>query len=384
MTHINDIKNAQKFVKQQLIDLSSKKNATEQALDYHKSIYEQISSGLVRFNERGVITFVNKAALAILKYTSDELIGNKVSLFLPNDQEFYTLYDETLYNQEFPFVRSDGQQVAVSFYTNHLDGNQNAVVIFHEMSASFHNPKNVDHIERLTILGDLSIGIAHELRNPLAGIKSVSQALIDFSDNKESITSSELKEYLDRLISGVDRANDILQSFFKFAQPAKPKPDYVDVEMLISGVYLLLAPLMRQNKIQFRSDINEKIPPVYVDINQIEQALYNLFINAIDSMSDIGGGVLSVEPSVRLRSVTNNSGIELQKKMVCIEVSDTGNGIHSDNLSKVFNPFFTTKTDHVGLGLAISSRVLEENKGWIEVVSEENSGASFTLLIPSL
>lgn len=384
MTLFTDVENAQNLLKQQSNDFVSTENAAELALDYHKSIYEHISSGLIRFNEFGIVTFVNKAAASILKYKIDKLVGKKVSEFLPKDKEFYTLYDETLYNKEFPFVRSDGKTVLVTFYTNHLDGNQNAVIIFHEISTSFHNPKNVDQVERLAILGDLSIGIAHELRNPLAGIKSISQTLEEFVGDKEVINTNDLKQYLNRIISGVDRANDILQSFFKFAQPAKPKPDYVDVEMLISGIYLLLAPIMRENGIQFRSDAHEKIPPVYVDINQIEQALYNLFMNAIDSMKSKPNGILSVEASVKIRPVINDSGIKLEKKMVCIDISDTGDGIKSENLTKIFNPFYTTKRDHVGLGLAISSRVLEENKGWIEVVSEENSGASFTLLIPSL
>jgi PAS domain S-box-containing protein len=384
MTPLTDVENAQKLLKQQSIDSVSSRDAAEQALDYHKSIYEQISSGLIRFNEFGVVTFVNKAAAIILKYKIDELVGTKVSQFLPNDKEFFILYDETLYNQEFPFTRSDGKTVLVTFYTNHLDGNQNAVIIFHEISASFNNPKNINQVERLNILGDLSIGIAHELRNPLAGIKSISQTLEEFVGDKETIDGKDLKQYLDRIIKGVDRVNDILQSFFKFAQPAKPKPDYVDVEMLISGIYLLLAPIMRENDIQFRSDAHEKIPPVYVDINQVEQALYNLFMNAIDAMQSKPNGVLSVEASVKIRPVINDSGIKLEKKMVCIDVSDTGDGIKSENLAKIFNPFYTTKPDHIGLGLAISSRVLEENKGWIEVVSEESSGASFTLLIPSL
>ena len=384
MAFFSKLKNARKNSEIQRLNASAPENNMEQALHFHAAVYEHITSGLISYNAEGIITFINKSASSILGYQDNELLSKSVSLFLDSKQTHFVLSDREFFNKEFWFVRKDGTKTAVTYYSDSLENSAGRILVFHEMAESFHNPENVDRMERLALLGEFSIGIAHELRNPLAGIKSIAQTLHEYSEKKNEIPAHEIQEFLKRLISGVDRANDILQGFFKFAQPAKARPDHVDVEMLISGVYLLLAPMMRQNDIRFESKFQERAIRVYVDVHQIEQALFNIVMNALEAMKFNRGGKVAISVRTELRQVANETGQLFEKELVLISISDTGMGIKPEHIEKIFNPFFTTKSDHVGLGLAISSRLVEENRGWIEVNSPEENGSVFTLLLPTL
>jgi signal transduction histidine kinase len=181
-----------------------------------------------------------------------------------------------------------------------------------------------------------------------------------------------------RIVKEIDRSNELLKKFFHFAKPGKPKQEYVSLETLIEGVYLLLSSKMRKKEIVVEKNVDSDIPDIYVDENQIEQVLINLFLNALDALDK--GGLINVN----LKVVENQDEIVLDNtsKAVVLELSDTGCGIESDNLERIFNPFFTTKSDGVGLGLSISSRLVEENGGRILVESEKNQGTKFSIYFP--
>ena len=136
---------------------------------------------------------------------------------------------------------------------------------------------------------------------------------------------------------------------------------------------------MRKKGIVFEKNMDTDIPDLYVDENQIEQVLINLFLNSLDAMEK-GGSI-----TVNLKMVENQDEIVLKNssKAVVLELEDTGCGIESENLERIFNPFFTTKSNGVGLGLSISSRLIEENGGRILVESERNQGTRFTIYFPT-
>ncbi|HFE65209.1 MAG TPA: hypothetical protein ENK14_12470, partial [Caldithrix sp.] len=261
---------------------------------------------------------------------------------------------------------------------NKFDG---VVLLFRDLTEVRHLKMQVERMERLALLGELSAGIAHEIRNPLAGIKAGAQILED------SFGADDFRyQIVERIVREVDKANRLLKEFFKFARPTKPKFKFHDVEMIIDGVYLLLAPKMQKRNIQFIPDFGTEVPQVYIDETQFEQVILNLFLNSIDAMQ--AGGKLKVSTFKKRLRVLDKEKEKLDVpnndlNYVLVEISDTGSGISKENIGKIFNPFFTTKADGIGLGLSICSRLMEENGGKIDVVSEIDKGTTFILALPA-
>jgi len=159
-----------------------------------------------------------------------------------------------------------------------------------------------------------------------------------------------------------------------------------DIEMIIDGVYLLLAPKLKKRNIQFVANFSDDVPQVYVDETQLEQVILNIFLNAIDAMP--GGGTLKVSTFRKILQLHEKEKERLKVEAdvfnyVIVEISDTGTGIEPEKIDKIFNPFFTTKPDGVGLGLSICCRLIEENGGKINVTSQPGKGTTFLLGLPA-
>jgi signal transduction histidine kinase len=228
-------------------------------------------------------------------------------------------------------------------------------------------------MERQSTLGELVTGIAHEIKNPLAGIKTSAQVLED------SFSPGDVRAHLvSRIIKEINKSDELLKRFFTFAKPSKPKQEYYHISNIINGIYLLMASRLRKQKISYDVRFDDEIPRIFVDESQIEQAVLNLFLNALAAMKS--GGKLVVESGV-------NSGKKFEKQKynmgaVYIRIKDNGIGIPIEDQEKIFNPFYTTKSNRMGLGLSISARLLEENDATLEVDSEPGKGSAFTIYFP--
>jgi len=165
----------------------------------------------------------------------------------------------------------------------------------------------------------------------------------------------------------------MIKKFFKFAKPGKPKQEFISLHHLIEGVYILLTSKMSKKGIEFVREYSEMLPDIYVDENQLEQVIMNLFLNAMDAIRADGKIIVKTELS---EFDGNRDGC------VNLEIGDTGCGIKDENLEKIFNPFYTTKPDGVGLGLSISSRLIEENAGIIKAESAFGIGTKFIIELP--
>jgi two-component system sensor histidine kinase HydH len=221
-------------------------------------------------------------------------------------------------------------------------------------------------MDRFLSLGEVSMGIAHEIRNPLAGIRITAQALEEEVGENES-----LREYVSRIISEIDRLNDLLKAFFSFAKPQRPQLSPCLLPKLIDDVLFLVKKDLETHRIQVEQDHAEDLPTAYLDENQMKQVILNLFLNSIHAISR--NGLLSVSTSV----LTQRGRPE-----VLISVSDTGKGIPREHQTKIFDPFFTTKARGLGLGLSVSYRIVKRHGGNIRVQSEPGKGTSFFIHLP--
>jgi len=362
-----------------------------QIYHFHKSIIQNINAGLITIDLKGQITFVNRSTAQLLGYEIEEILEKNIRNFFKFPEEadkflnICTIPGKKIDDWESEFIRKNNQKIIVGINASHLEdvsNNFEGVVLLLRDLTEIHQLKyQVERMERLALLGELSAGIAHEIRNPLAGIKAATQLLEDnfTKDNYQ-------KQVVTRIVREVDKANRLLKEFFKFARPTRPKPGFHNIEKIVDNVYLLLAPRFKNKEIKFQEEFPTAMPQVYVDETQIEQVVLNLFLNAIDAMKN--GGVLKVSTAKKKfnpieSKKANYSMFNQDLYYVLLEISDTGTGISAENLKKIFNPFFTTKSDGLGLGLSICSRLMEENNGKIDVVSQEGAGAAFVLALPT-
>jgi len=371
-------------LKEKYETLSKRTKSLEKVYQFHKGIIQSISSGLITIDFDANITFINNAALKLLEFEYKELVGISIKRVFADENEASSILNELVNkkrmfeSRETNLISKHRKILPIGFTTTLLTASDishiGIIFSFKDLTNLHHFRVQMERMDRLATLGEVSAGIAHEIRNPLAGIKTSAQVL------EESFSpGDERSQLIRRIVKEIDRSNDLLKKFFNFAQPGKPKQDFVSLNALVEGVHLLLSPRMRKKNISFNKNFESNIPDVYVDENQMEQILINLFLNALDAM-DKGGAITitlkSVEPVGEDTSVSN-------RQLVSIEIEDTGRGIDADNLEKIFNPFFTTKSNGVGLGLAISSRLVEENGGEITVSSEPGQGTIFVVNLPT-
>ncbi len=361
-----------------------------QLYHFYRSVIHNINSGLLAVDFEGRITFANRQAALLLGFSGKELLAHRIQDIFADGEEANGLLNllklpgKKISEKETRFKQKSGQIITVSVdaapiedASNHFHG---ITLLFRDVTEMVQFREQMNRIERLALLGELAAGIAHEIRNPLGGIKSAAQVL------RDSFTDEDMEvQLIDRIIKEVDKANKLLKEFFKFARPTPPRFVPTDIEMIVDSVYLLLAPRFKKHDIQFIEEAQPQLPQVFVDETQMEQVILNLFMNAIDAMPN--GGKLIVKMYRRQVPITEQSILDQsqpQMEYVVVEVTDTGVGIPERLLPKIFNPFFTTKKEGVGLGLSICSRLIEENRGKIDVVSQVGKGTTFILALPTV
>jgi signal transduction histidine kinase len=240
---------------------------------------------------------------------------------------------------------------------------------FNEMAGSLKEQlRKMQRTEQMVVVGELAAGLAHEIKNPMAGIKVAMSVL-----SEEAYISPEDKAVLQKVVAEITQLDGLMKNFLNFAKPRKPRLEPVNVNQVLNTT--LTFHLKHQavgpgeaGKIRITKELGE-LPPTLADPTQLQQVFLNLFLNALHAMPR--GGELGVR-----------TFLEEDGKMIRIEVSDTGSGIREDLIGKVFQPFFTTKAKGTGLGLAISRQMIEQHDGTIAVANRPGGGVLFTLRLP--
>lgn len=226
----------------------------------------------------------------------------------------------------------------------------------------FQTEEQLRRADRLSALGELSAGVAHEIRNPLGSIKGAAEILRD-----DYAPDTPKYEFIQILLKETDRLNQIVQEFLSFARPKPPELREADLNAAVESVLSLVAQAARKGGVEVVRKLDPGVGLRNLDAELLKQAFLNLILNAIQAMPR--GGVLTVESALR-------------EKAVEVRISDTGTGIPAENRKKLFTPFFTTKADGTGLGLAITSRIIENHKGSLSVQSSPGTGTTFVVSLP--
>jgi signal transduction histidine kinase len=240
---------------------------------------------------------------------------------------------------------------------------------FNEMAASLKEQMlKMQRTEQMVIVGELAAGLAHEIKNPLAGIKVAMQVL-----SEEAGLSEEDRGVVKRVGQEVVRLESLMKGFLNFAKPAKPQMAELNVNNLINTIltFYVKSPSIspdRADSVTIAKDL-QPIPDTMADPMQLQQIFLNLVLNAVDAMPN--GGSLGVRTSFE-------KGVDL----IHIEISDTGKGISREHAGQIFQPFFTTKPKGTGLGLAISKQLIEQHGGSITAAGKPSGGTVFKVQLP--
>jgi signal transduction histidine kinase len=228
-----------------------------------------------------------------------------------------------------------------------------------ELQASFEQLRRAD---RLSALGELSAGLAHEIRNPLGGVEGAVQIL-----RRPVLPDESRQEFGELAQKEIDRLKGLLSNFLEFARPQEPRRTPTDPGLLLESVARLASETAKMSGAHIVCRQEPNLPEVQVDAEQVKQVLLNLVLNAIQA-SPAGG-----EIELRARSEAGE---------VLFEVEDQGTGIAPENIERIFNPFFTTRSNGTGLGLSIAYRIVNQHAGQITVQRNTERGMTFRVALP--
>jgi PAS domain S-box-containing protein len=342
---------------------------------FNEAALESLSSGLVAIDAEGQITYFNRGAERILLYSADEVMGKALGVAMASKDkqnllETKGIGHKVLLGRQTQVMRGDGTEIPVEMDVSpFLDARGREcgkIIHFRDLTKIKEMQEELLRIGRLGSLGEISMGIAHEIRNPLAAIRITGQAL-----EEEVKGNRTLREYVARIISEIDRLNELLKSFISFAKPQRPELVPCHIPDLLQDVFFLVKKDLEKRGIQLWQDHAENLPAVSVDVNQMKQVLLNLILNSIQSIAKNG------EIRVRTSVISKLDGREI---IICVE--DTGKGIREEHLAKIFDPFFTTKAKGLGMGLSNTYRIIKRHGGSIRVKSEVGKGTSFFIHLP--
>ena len=217
--------------------------------------------------------------------------------------------------------------------------------------------------EKLAALGQLAAGIAHEIRNPLTSINILIHSLTENFSSGDSH-----REDLKVIEEEIDRINEILDRFLRFAKPAPPLLERTEVASIFEETLQLVRPRMEKQRVHVEREF-QALPIILMDREQMKQVALNLLLNAVQAMPS--GGTLTI------RGQNSKDG-----QWIIISIQDSGIGIPDEDMNKLFDPFFSTREGGIGLGLSIAHRIIDQHHGKIEVESAPGKGTLFTLWLP--
>lgn len=360
----------------------STKRTLEEVKGLARHILQSIPTGVLTLNRSGVITAVNPTAEAVFKRSAADLLGNSYESVFTSGDAIREVLDGALRShqhvrqKDLPYEDPNRglQTIRVSTVEMKGDDGQPAGMVLQvqDVTEWLGLEQRVRVAEKLAALHTLSAGVAHELRNPLSAM-DLNLHLLEEELQEQGLLANRTSHYLQVLDAECRRLSAILDNFMKFARPGSVGLHQVDVQRVIEHIVALMEFEAEERKIHLERTIGKDLPPVRGDETQISQVLVNIVVNAFHAMAN--GGRCHIAAEAHTADGT---------RWVDIVVRDTGVGISEDALSRLFEPFYTTKSSGTGLGLAIAYRIMHDHGGSISVSSVPGSGTVVALRFPAL
>ncbi len=340
-------------------------------MSFYESLINSIEDGIILFNLEEKIIYVNKNAEEILYKSIREIKDKLFNDIYPEEGVITPLIRKAV--QEKRSFSGDNEtikldnEIKLDFYLSpfYLDEKIDGVVLSIRKSRKLPLNEDLNFDSLILILSTIS----HEIKNPLTGIKASAQLL-------KPMVNKELTEYIDMIIKESDRLNRIIQDYLNISK--KPIFNEINLHEIIEIALKLLENQVKEKNIYIQKEYDTSLPIIKGDESKLLQVFINIIKNAIDSIKNDYG-------FIKLKSHPSNEYILKDGHVMhwaIIDIEDNGVGINRNDLEKIFTPFHTTKKDGVGLGLAISKKIVHDHRGMIKVKSTKDKGTVFSIYMP--
>jgi PAS domain S-box-containing protein len=341
--------------------------------DYTGSILRAITSGVLTVGPDSSITTANPAAERMLGAPEYEMVPKQIASLFKDDGGIAADVAKVL-SGRLPFALREAKLVSPSGRELHVQASTSrmravggtvlgAVVTLEDVSDVRALTDQLIRADRLAAMGELTAGVAHEVRNPLGVIRASVQLLEDAKCDQ-----ARIEEAAEVIKQEIDRLDKVIKALLDFGRPSKPTMVVTDIREVIDDVVLFTNRFAKQASVSIVFEAPDDLPRVFGDPDQLKQVFLNLVTNAVQAMEDTGGAIV-VRAAV-------------ERDFVAVSVADDGPGIAPADLPKVFDPFFTKRSDGTGLGLTIVHRIVDEHDGHIEVESSP-AGTTFRVTLPA-
>ncbi len=355
-------------------------------------VVEAAPSAMIVTNRDGVIELVNAQAEQVFGYSRDELVGRPLEVLLPERfrkvhpelREEYTRHPTSRrmgMNRELFGLRKGGAEISIEVGLNSIDGPSGALVLATIVDTTERRRAGIEaarqrnelaHLSRVTMLGELSASLAHELNQPLTAILSNTQAAQHFlASGPEGL--AEVREILSEIVSDSNRASEVIRRLRSLFKKGRVEPEPLDLIALVQEVVTLVHSDAVIRHVEVGVEPGPERCMAIGDRVQLQQVILNLLLNAFDALEHVAVD----RRRVRVRVA------RLDEEFISVTVNDTGPGLTEEQQSKVFEPFYTTKREGLGMGLSISRSIIVAHGGRIDAGVNIEGGTTFSFTVPA-
>jgi len=344
-----------------------------------EQILANLDDGVIALDAQSRIIFFNEASEMLTEISSVAAVNQSFEKIFKREPWLIELVKTTHAPRhkraggEGDFVSRWGRKLPVGVTVSPLKDRQGhfvgTILLLRDIKRRKELEEDLKRADRLALMGTLAAGLAHEIRNPLGGIKGAAQLLRRSADSDPSV-----RDFTDIMIREVDRVNQLIEQLLDLSRPSQVTLTAINIHEVLEDVLLLETQAVAGRKPNVRKHFDPSLPPIRGDRAQLTQVFLNLVKNAFQAME--AGGVLTVTTRLETDYHVRESGTA-PNRLIWVDLADQGHGIPEENLAHIFSPFFTTKVNGTGLGLATCYRIMREHGGTIRVESSPGKGSTF-------
>jgi two-component system sensor histidine kinase HydH len=337
-------------------------------------LISRLPVGIIATDQDGKIRTFNSTAAAMTGRDVDSVRnGEPQTVLSPDVARFFDLQDQRDEKTERDITLTGADGIHYSLHLsslpvyNQYSDFMGRVLLMYDLSELKRLEREVQRHDRLVALGKMAAGVAHEVRNPLSSIKGFATLLgSKFKDGSQEYEAADI------LVQEAERLNRSITELLNYARPTTLRKEPVNIGEMVKLSLKLISSDAQSLGVKTSMDIEADLPSISVDKDKINQVLLNLYLNGLQAM----------EQTLSAKELKVSVHQDETGELIIIEVQDTGSGIPQEDLDKVLDPYFTTKPEGTGLGLALAYKIIDEHKGTIRFTSDEGEGTTVSVSFP--
>ncbi|PLY01055.1 MAG: PAS domain-containing sensor histidine kinase [Desulfuromonas sp.] len=363
--------------------MSPDSKQTEQQI--YSRVLDNLDRAVIAIDQQGHIILFNPTAQSYTGLSEKQSLGRNFENLFAGQDSIIALVRQTLAegrsisdDENIYLSRASSPDIPISVTVSPIFGSssdqEGAVMIIRDLSRVRELEEALRHADRLSMLGTLAAGLAHEIKNPLGGIRGAAQLL-----EMELDEDSSLGEYTTVMIKEVERVNGIIEELMDLSHPRPPAMSNVNLAQMIDDIVLLQQEAHREQNIRFTLELDPSIPPIRGDEALLTRLFLNLIKNAAEAVPH--DGHIKISCKIASDYHVHNPGRK-PVPWIVVKITDNGPGISATDRERIFTPFYTTKQNGSGLGLATCQKIVGSHQGFISVKSKPNEGTTFRVSLP--